>query len=275
MTTVEPGASEVFTQGLRFRPRSTALLASRPAPIITEGLEVLVQLVIAAITTRPWSSSTLVAVLERHRRSRRRCRCRASRAAAAARAGAACRARRRGPRPAGRRRERTRRSPRRRPLPSSLGRLGVELPHRLEEGVLRVRQRDPVLGALRPGDARLDLAEVELEQVAEKVGSSESGVVEQPLLAGVGVDQLDRLGRAPGELEVAQRLGVDREDRAGRAELRRHVADRRPVGEAERLQPGAEELDELGDDAVLAQHLGHGQDQVGRGRALAAARRRA
>ena len=33
------------------------------------------------------------------------------------------------------------------------------------------------------------------------------------------------------------------------------------VGEA-----GAEELDELGDDAVLAQHLGHGQDQVGRGR---------
>ena len=56
MTTVEPGASEVFTQGLRSRPRSTALRASRPAPTITEGFEVLVQLVIAAITTRPWSS---------------------------------------------------------------------------------------------------------------------------------------------------------------------------------------------------------------------------
>ena len=60
MTTVEPGASEVFTHGLRRSPRSTALRASRPAPIITEGLEVLVQLVIAAITTRPWSSSKLV-----------------------------------------------------------------------------------------------------------------------------------------------------------------------------------------------------------------------
>ncbi len=60
MTTVEPGASEVFTQGLRARPRSTALRASRPAPTITLGLEVLVQLVIAAITTRPWSSSNSV-----------------------------------------------------------------------------------------------------------------------------------------------------------------------------------------------------------------------
>ena len=34
--------------------------ASRPAPIITDGLEVFVQLVIAAITTWPWSSSTAV-----------------------------------------------------------------------------------------------------------------------------------------------------------------------------------------------------------------------
>ena len=53
MTTVEPGASEVFTHGLLSRPRSTAFFASSPAPIITDGFEVLVQLVIAAITTRP------------------------------------------------------------------------------------------------------------------------------------------------------------------------------------------------------------------------------
>ena len=53
MTTVEPGASEVFTHGLTSRPRSTALRANRPAASITDGLEVLVQLVIAAITTRP------------------------------------------------------------------------------------------------------------------------------------------------------------------------------------------------------------------------------
>jgi hypothetical protein len=58
VTTVDPGASEVLTQGLDSKPRSTAFLASRPAPIITEGFDVFVQLVIAAITTRPWSSST-------------------------------------------------------------------------------------------------------------------------------------------------------------------------------------------------------------------------
>ena len=60
MTTVEPGASEVFTHGFRVRPFSTALRASRPAPTMTLGLEVLVQLVIAAITTRPWSNSNEV-----------------------------------------------------------------------------------------------------------------------------------------------------------------------------------------------------------------------
>ena len=43
----------VFTQGFRLSPSSTALRAMRPAPIITDGLEVLVQLVIAAITTVP------------------------------------------------------------------------------------------------------------------------------------------------------------------------------------------------------------------------------
>ena len=51
MTTFEPGASEVFTHGLDRSPRATALRASMPAPTITDGLEVLVQLVIAAITT--------------------------------------------------------------------------------------------------------------------------------------------------------------------------------------------------------------------------------
>src|SRR5919204_5461607 len=60
MTTFEPGASEVFTHGLACRPRCAALRASRPAPTITDGLEVFVQLVIAAITTCPWSSSVSV-----------------------------------------------------------------------------------------------------------------------------------------------------------------------------------------------------------------------
>ncbi|MNP81208.1 hypothetical protein D3C76_1795100 [compost metagenome] len=53
MTTLEPGASELLTHGLRVRPFSTAFFATSPAAIITLGLEVLVQEVIAAITTAP------------------------------------------------------------------------------------------------------------------------------------------------------------------------------------------------------------------------------
>src|SRR6266436_9140853 len=53
VTTLEPGARLAFTHGRLDNPRSTAFLASRPAPIITLGLEVFVQLVMAAITTDP------------------------------------------------------------------------------------------------------------------------------------------------------------------------------------------------------------------------------
>ena len=56
MTTFEPGASEVFTHGLLWSPFSTAFLASSPAAIITDGFDVLVHEVIAAIATAPWSS---------------------------------------------------------------------------------------------------------------------------------------------------------------------------------------------------------------------------
>src|SRR5258708_26498198 len=58
-TTWLPGARDVFTHGLAFRPLAAALRANRPAPISTLGLEVLVQEVIAAITTSPWPRSKL------------------------------------------------------------------------------------------------------------------------------------------------------------------------------------------------------------------------
>src|SRR5579863_9442925 len=53
VTTFDPGARLVFTQGLLLSPFSTAFLASSPAPTITDGFDVFVQLVIAAITTAP------------------------------------------------------------------------------------------------------------------------------------------------------------------------------------------------------------------------------
>src|SRR3954463_8916827 len=60
MTTLDPGASVVLTQGLLVSPRSTAFLASSAAPIMTCGFDVLVHEVIAAITTWPWSTSVSV-----------------------------------------------------------------------------------------------------------------------------------------------------------------------------------------------------------------------
>src|SRR3954466_2870853 len=59
VTTFEPGARLALTQGLVLRPRATAFLGSRPAAISTDGFDVLVQLVIAAITTEPWPISKL------------------------------------------------------------------------------------------------------------------------------------------------------------------------------------------------------------------------
>src|SRR3954451_22950044 len=60
MTTFDPGASEVLTHGLRCRPRSTAFFASSAAPTMTDGFDVLVHDVMAAMTTAPWSSSNSV-----------------------------------------------------------------------------------------------------------------------------------------------------------------------------------------------------------------------
>ena len=66
-----PGAILLLTQGLTSNPRSTAFFAKRPAPTITLGLLVLVQEVMAAMTTLPCvsvkapfgaSTSTLLAI---------------------------------------------------------------------------------------------------------------------------------------------------------------------------------------------------------------------
>jgi hypothetical protein len=57
VTTREPGARLVLTQGFEVSPRLRALRASRPAPISTAGFDVLVQLVIAAINTAPSATS--------------------------------------------------------------------------------------------------------------------------------------------------------------------------------------------------------------------------
>ena len=221
------------------------------------------QEVIAAITTWPWSSSVSRAVGERDLRADRYAVGHLHPAGAGARVLALVLVRRlgllRGGRVGGREGLLER-------LVALVG-FGDEPVERHPERRLRLGQRHAVLRALRARQRRHDVAEVELQRL--RVGRLlRAGVVPQPLLARVRLDQLDPLLRAAGELEVAQRLGVDREHRARRAELRAHVADRRAVGERQVRHARAVELDELADHAVLAQHLGDGEHEVGRGRSL-------
>jgi hypothetical protein len=53
VTTRDPGASDVFTTRGTRSPASTAFFASNPAASITDGFEVLVHEVMAAMSTSP------------------------------------------------------------------------------------------------------------------------------------------------------------------------------------------------------------------------------
>ncbi len=91
---------------------------------------------------------------------------------------------------------------------------------------------------------------------------------EQSLLLGVGFHQIDLLLRTIGQAQIFERRFVDGEDADGRAVFRRHVGDGGAIGQTQRVQPVAVELDELAHDAFLAQHLRDGEDQVSRRRAF-------
>src|SRR5204863_7698037 len=89
---------------------------------------------------------------------------------------------------------------------------------------------------------------------------------EEALLLRVSLDKVDLLAIAAGDFQVTQRLLIDWEQRGRRAVLRAHVAEGRSVGDGKTGESVTAELDELVDHAVLAEHLGEGQDEVGRGR---------
>ncbi len=132
------------------------------------------------------------------------------------------------------------------------------------EAALDVGERDPPLGPLGAGERRDDRIELELERVRED-GVGRAGEPEKPLRFRVGLDERDALGFAARHCEVVERLAVDGEEPACRAVLGRHVGDRRAVGERQVIEAGPEELDELVDHALPAQHLRHGEHEV-RGR---------
>src|ERR1035437_49651 len=141
-----------------------------------------------------------------------------------------------------------------------------EILQTLPEYLLAVLQRNPVLRAARAGERGFDVLEVERERVREdrvrRVLRSE-----ETLLLAVGLGERDGPRGAVRELQVPDRLGVDREEAHRRTVLGRHVCDRRAVGQREPRDAGAVELDELPDDALLAEHLRDREGGVRRGRA--------
>ena len=189
---------------------------------MTDGLDVFVQLVMAAMTTSPWSSVTSVPSASTaggragrtvgHRLGRRR----RQRLGVAVGRGRFERARVRcrwvaGREGLGRRQVRTARRERHARRRRTLGERQSKRPS-------GVGERDAVVGAGRAGDAGYHCREVELDGFGEdRVGRVR--LVEQPLLLCVGLDQRDLLGGSAGEPEVAEGLRVDREHGAGGAVL--------------------------------------------------------
>ena len=271
MTTREPGASDALTRGSTVRPRSTAFFASRPAASITLGFEVLVQDVIAAMSTSPWPTSTLTG----------------DGTVALTRSGvgwlfaisasvqalvffAIDFASSTGfwlPPPAsGRPRTAGKALAERRGL-LAVSALGDGLRQEVAEAPLELGQRDPVLRPLRARDARLHAREVERELLGV-VAVALAGHAEQPLRREVVPEGVDVLLAAPRREQVLAGFLVGREEAHRRAVLGRHVGDRRAIGQRERRGALAEKLDELADDAGAAQHLRHREHEVRRGDAL-------
>ena len=130
------------------------------------------------------------------------------------------------------------------------------------------RQRHPVLRPHRAGHAGLDRGHVQRQRVGEdRIGR----LLGAPQALGLGILLHQRHARrlAGGVLEELHRFRIDREEAAGGAIFRRHVGERRAVFQAQLVQAGAVIFHELAHHALLAQHLGGGQHQVGGGDAFA------
>ncbi len=83
------------------------------------------------------------------------------------------------------------------------------------------------------------------------------------LFLGVCLHKLDLIFGTRSKTQIRESFVVDREEAHRRAVLGRHVGDGGTIGKGEAGKPGAVELDKFSDDALLAQHVRNGEDEVG------------
>lgn len=131
------------------------------------------------------------------------------------------------------------------------------------ERFFHVRQFDAVLRTFRTGKARYDGSEVKLDHVAE-YRIRRCVRAEHALRFIVSFDQCNLVLVAACASQVVQGFSVNREETDGCAVFRCHVRNGCAVGQADVGQTRAVELDELADNAFLAEHLRDGQRKVGR-----------
>ncbi len=126
-------------------------------------------------------------------------------------------------------------------------------------------QFNAVLRTLRTGQRRHNGRDVQFQNVGED-RVFRLFVNPQALGLGVVLDQSDAGLFTAGGGQIVDGGLRNREEAAGGAVFRCHVGDGRLIFDGHARNGRTEELDELTDDALLAQHLGDGQDEVGRGR---------
>ena len=151
-----------------------------------------------------------------------------------------------------------------------LGR-GLRLEQRgqgLEERFSRLRQHHAILRPLRPRQTGFHGREIEREQL-RVLRLWSLLVMEEPLLARVGLNQRNLLLASAGEPQIAQRLLINRKNPASCPILRRHIRNRSPIRQRQITQSRPEVLNKLPDNAMLAQHLRNRQHEIGSSSALA------
>ncbi len=135
--------------------------------------------------------------------------------------------------------------------------------HGAQKSGLRGIECHAILRSFRSSQRRHHVGHVELQGVREHRIRRVRGAP-HALGFGIGLDEGDAFGIAARGRQIVDRSLVDRKEATRRTIFRRHIRDRGAVCDGHVIEPRTVELDEFSDHAALAQHLRHGQHEIGR-----------